>query len=98
MKQLVSSSFDDTAKIWDLKGKLVTSLTGANGPPRSDEVGKYFRSAYFSPDGDKVITASGDTTAMIWPSAKSIHDWVLHADIYRLTAEDQKRLGMTEEE
>jgi WD40 repeat protein len=89
MKQIVSSSFDKTAKIWDLKGNLVTSLTGHQ---------KYLQSAYFSPSGDKVITASGDGTARVWPSADWIHNWIARADIYHLTDDDRKKLGMTDEE
>jgi WD40 repeat protein len=76
-------------KIWDLKGNLVTSLTGHE---------KYLRSAYFSPSGDQVITASGDGTARVWPNADRIHDWIRAADIYHLTDDDRKKLRMTDEE
>lgn len=84
-QQIISASEDGTAKIWDMKGQLVRALEGHKA---------YLRAAFFSPHGDEVITASGDDTAVIWPNAEGIDKWLCDADIYRLTPEDWKKLGL----
>jgi transcriptional regulator with XRE-family HTH domain len=56
--QLASSSFDDTAILWDLtNGKAIFTLKGHASPVES---------VAFSPDGKQVVTASDDMTAIIW--------------------------------
>ena len=54
---IVTASDDETAKLWDLKGKLLATLTGHE---------KELRSAIFSPDGKAIVTASDDGTAKVW--------------------------------
>ena len=54
----------------------------------------YLRSAYFSPEGDKVITASGDKTAVVWPSTREIDEWIEKVGMYKLTPEDWRELGV----
>jgi WD40 repeat protein len=52
---------DDTARIWEAAtGKEIVSLRGHEGPVRS---------AAFSPDGSRIVTASDDNTARIWEAA-----------------------------
>lgn len=61
-KQVVTSSFDGTARVWDAgTGKNVSTLRG-----HRDRV----ITAAFSPDGNQVVTASEDKTARVW-DAKS---------------------------
>jgi WD40 repeat protein len=51
-------------------------------------------SAEFSPDGKRIVTA-GDNTARIWLSPEGIIDWLgEQKNIYRLTNEDLKNLGI----
>jgi WD40 repeat protein len=57
-KEVVTASYDRTAKIWDVgTGKVLESLNG-----HKDRV----YSAAFNKDGTKVVTASDDGTAKIW--------------------------------
>uniref|UniRef100_UPI0019139542 AAA-like domain-containing protein n=1 Tax=Hassallia byssoidea TaxID=482630 RepID=UPI0019139542 len=56
-KRIVTASGDNTAKVWDISGKLIATLTG-----HQDTV----NSASFSPDGKRIVTASGDNTAKVW--------------------------------
>jgi WD40 repeat protein len=43
--------------VWDTSGELITELKGHQG---------YFTSASFSPDGQRLVTASFDNTARVW--------------------------------
>jgi len=54
------------------------------------------RSAYFSPDGQTVVTASKDRTAQVWSLAESIYSQLcnLDANIYHLTAADMEEYGI----
>src|SRR5262249_21348355 len=56
-KQIVTASADDTARLWDLKGGLVTEFKRQGGA--------VFHAA-FSPDGKQIVTASADDTARLW--------------------------------
>ncbi|GAB1540742.1 hypothetical protein NUACC21_34110 [Scytonema sp. NUACC21] len=56
-KHIVTTSTDNTAKIWDLKGQPIATLQG-----HQDQV----ISASFSPDSKHIVTASYDKTAKIW--------------------------------
>jgi WD40 repeat protein/uncharacterized caspase-like protein len=56
--QLLTCSWDNTAKLWDLKtSNLVTSYNGHKAA---------IWNIQFHPDGKKVITTSSDMTAKIW--------------------------------
>jgi WD40 repeat protein/serine/threonine protein kinase len=58
-KLLVTGSWDQTAKIWDVaSGVAVQKLAGAHTD--------YINSVQFSPDGALVLTASDDGTARLW--------------------------------
>ena len=49
---------DNTARIWDAQsGALVASLEGHT---------ELVKSASFSPDGTRIVTASDDNTARVW--------------------------------
>ncbi len=57
-KQVVTASFDHTAKIWDAaSGKLLADLVGHR------EAVEY---AEYSPDGKRILTASRDNTVKVW--------------------------------
>ena len=48
---------DNTAKLWDLSGKCLATLSGHSSSVYS---------AVFSPDGKSILTASNDKTAKLW--------------------------------
>jgi WD40 repeat protein/tetratricopeptide (TPR) repeat protein len=56
-KTIVTASLDKTARVWDLRGNLITELKG-----HQDRVW----SASYSPDGRTIVTASSDRTARVW--------------------------------
>jgi WD40 repeat protein len=59
--QVVSGSYDGTAKVWSIKtGCEISTLAGHAGAVTS---------AAFSPDGFRIITGSLDKTAKIWDAA-----------------------------
>ncbi|MDF5710920.1 MAG: hypothetical protein PUP90_25430 [Nostoc sp. S4] len=49
--------------LWDTKGNLQTNLKGHQ---------KFIISAAFSPDGQRIVTASDDSTAKIWDRAGNL--------------------------
>lgn len=60
-KYLITASLDNTARIWNLSGKLITELKGHKG-------GVY--DAKFSPDDKHIITTSfDDKTVRVWNRA-----------------------------
>ena len=54
---VATASLDHTAKIWNLKGKMVADLIGHN-----DQLER----VQWSPDNQQLITASHDSTAKVW--------------------------------
>ncbi|MGJ5633251.1 nSTAND1 domain-containing NTPase, partial [Nostoc sp. CALU 1950] len=56
-ERIVTASYDNTARVWDMTGNLVAELQGH----RSSVI-----SASFSPDGERIVTASEDKTARVW--------------------------------
>ena len=65
----MTASADETARVWDAEAsKTIAVLAGHSGPVRS---------AVFSPDGERILTASDDTTARIWrifPTTQALVD------------------------
>jgi WD40 repeat protein len=51
-------------------------------------------SAVFSPDGTRILTASDDNTAKLWPTPEAIYEWLQTTPIPHLTAEEKKELGI----
>ena len=67
--RIVTSSYDKTARIWDLSsGEETAVLRGHKGPVERAE---------FSPDGSRVITAARDGTARIWNATSGEELFVL---------------------
>jgi WD40 repeat protein len=58
-RQIVTASWDRTARVWSADGRALAVLAGH---------AKIVRSAEFSHDGQRVITGSDDGTAKIWRS------------------------------
>ncbi|MEQ9233647.1 nSTAND1 domain-containing NTPase [Coleofasciculus sp. E2-BRE-01] len=56
-KQILTGSFDNTARLWDNQGNLIKELTG-----HQDLV----YAVAFSPDGKQILTGSRDNTARLW--------------------------------
>jgi WD40 repeat protein len=76
---------DQTARLWDAaSGKKLLTLEG-----HTDGV----RSAAFSPDGTRVVTASDDDTAKIWrvfPTTQDLVDYAKSIVARHLTPEQRK--------
>jgi WD40 repeat protein/serine/threonine protein kinase len=56
-KQVASSGYDRTARVWDLATGEVSVFRGHQG---------YVNNVAFSPDGQRLATASHDTSAYMW--------------------------------
>jgi Novel STAND NTPase 1/WD domain, G-beta repeat len=83
-KQVVTASWDKTARLWDLKGGLLAELKGH---------GDIVDHAAFSPDGQQVVTASGDKTARLWPVVSApFHEWVLQFAMPCLNSLERERI------
>lgn len=71
-QMVVTGSEDGTAKLWDAAtGKLRATLQVANGPWKRMLTGEafVFPRGYFSPDGQIVLTVSGDRMPKLWDAA-----------------------------
>ena len=67
--RIVTSSYDKTARIWDLSSDTETAvLRGHEGPVERAE---------FSPDGSRIVTAARDGTARIWNATSGEELFVL---------------------
>ncbi|MEJ6486295.1 N-acetylmuramoyl-L-alanine amidase [Nostoc punctiforme UO1] len=55
--QYILTTVGKTAKVWDLSGREIATLEGHQGS---------INSASFSPDGQRIVTASDDKTARVW--------------------------------
>ncbi|MDF5706250.1 MAG: AAA family ATPase [Nostoc sp. S4] len=56
-KRILTASYDNTARVWDISGKQIAELKGHTS---------LVNSASFSPDGKRILTASDDKTARVW--------------------------------
>src|SRR6476469_4294362 len=71
-KYIATASYDKTARLWDLTGKLIREFKG-----HQDSVW----SVNFSPDGKYIATASSDNTARLWDlTGKLIQEFKGHQD------------------
>jgi hypothetical protein len=69
--QVLTGSYDDTAKLWDLSGRELTTFAGHD---------ENVISVVFSPDGKQVLTGSGDNTAKLWDlSGRELMTFAGHA-------------------
>ena len=84
--RIVSASYPDGVKIWDsrtgaetfgfrVKAPAVNSEPFS--PPGFGEEASAVRSASFSPDGSRVVTASDDGTATIWDAKSGVEELTL---------------------
>jgi WD40 repeat protein/TPR repeat protein len=66
-RRIVTASNDRTARIWDAaSGAQLAVLSGHGEGIPLDEEGGNVRSAAYSPDGRRIVTASNDKSARIW--------------------------------
>ena len=69
-KYFLTSSWDNTAKLWDLSGGVIQPFIGHVSTVSS---------AAFSPNGNYVLTGSDDKTAKLWsPSGVEIQSFIGH--------------------
>jgi WD40 repeat protein len=72
-KYIATASGDQTARLWDVTGKLIQEFKG-----HQNAVG----SVNFSPDGKYIATASTDKTARLWDlTGKLIQEFKGHQDL-----------------
>ena len=70
-KQVLTGSWDKTAKLWDLSGREIQTFSGHASSVWS---------VAFSPDGKQVLTGSDDKTAKLWDlSGREIQTFSGHA-------------------
>jgi WD40 repeat protein len=84
--KILTASWDDTAKLWDLAGNLLADLKGHT---------VNVNSALFSPDSKRILTASIDQTSIIWPTPEGIMEWLKTAPIPKLTPKEKEELGIS---
>ncbi len=71
-QSILTSSWDNKACLWNLKGELIQSFEGHTHP---------LTSVAFSPDGQSILTGSEDKTACLWNlQGKMIRSFQGHAD------------------
>jgi WD40 repeat protein len=68
-RRLVTASFDQTARLWDGGGALVSVLNGHRGQ---------LLHAAFSPDGTRLVTTGTDQSLHVWDAATGAPLAVLH--------------------
>jgi len=80
-KKIVTASFDSTVKVWNVaSGSLISVLkdiivADGNGT-RFEGIlfrGQTYACAQFSPDGEKIITVTTESTVKIWDAATGNH-------------------------
>ncbi|MEM1252549.1 MAG: AAA-like domain-containing protein [Cyanobacteria bacterium P01_H01_bin.21] len=83
--RIVTTSADFTAWVWDaVTGKQLVELKGYTPLSRSfgtiDLIG--FKEASFSPSGDRIVTASYDSTARVWDAStgEQLAEFTGHTD------------------
>ena len=84
-KRIVIASKDESARIYDsATGRQVLILREPAPPPKStgdaqvdprDVTSHAMNSAVFSPDGQRILTASADGTARVWDAASGAGCW-----------------------
>ena len=79
-KQVLTGSYDKTAKLWDLSGREIQTFSGHASSVWS---------VAFSPDGKQVLTGSEDKTAKLWavalepnPQKQAAQTWQLNGACY----------------
>ncbi|MGK7954655.1 MAG: hypothetical protein AB4063_05255 [Crocosphaera sp.] len=55
---------EQTAKVWDISGKLITTLEEDQADIEEDQA--YIKDAQFSPDNSKIVTVSSNNIAKVW--------------------------------
>ncbi|MEG3918944.1 hypothetical protein QUA07_07325 [Microcoleus sp. T3_A4] len=71
-KYIATASYDKTARLWDVRGKLIREFKGHQNAVLS---------VSFSPDGKYIATASSDKTARLWDvTGKLIREFKGHQD------------------
>ena len=89
--RIITASVDNTARLWDATGKQIAILRhndiGARRPNDRSLLGGV-NNAVFSPDGFRVVTASGDKTARLWSAGTGRqiailqHDEEVHSAVF----------------
>ena len=85
--KILTTSVDNTAKLWDLKGNILADFNKHRG---------WVSSGMFSPDGAQILTASYDGTAKIWLTPEAIIEWLKTAPIPKLSKKDKEKLGLAD--
>ena len=83
----MTASFDQTAKVWDAEtGAQLFTLTGHRGEVRSTA---------YSPDMQRIVTASSDETVQIYTTDMDELLEIAKSRVTRqLTAEEKERYGV----
>ena len=86
----MTASQDKTAKVWDSKtGQEILTLTGHDGGVTS---------AFYSPDGQRIVTASQDQTVRLYTTDTDELLAIANKKITRqLTAKEKEKYGLTDQ-
>jgi WD40 repeat protein len=91
----VTASEDGTSNLWLISGE--TRVTGINLLTFARHTSIVYDAAW-SPDGTRVITASGDSTAKLWRIWPTLSELVVFADqccvIRELSLEERQQFGL----